>query len=82
MSTSTTPTRVKGTLVDDKVTCSCGRCVGLVNEAGAEFFCRHCHINVVLDIRESKMEKFAAILTHNARLAEQNLEIARMIAAL
>ena len=82
MSLPAAPPRVKGNLVDDKVQCACGRNVGLINEAGVEFFCRHCHVNVVIDLRESKLEKLHSIVLHNARMAEQNLKIAEMIHSL
>ena len=81
-SSSSSPVRVKGSLEADAVKCSCGRKVGLINEDGAEFFCRHCNVNVVIDIRESKLEKLHAIVVHNARMAVANLKIAEMIASL
>jgi hypothetical protein len=68
-------TRVEGTLKDNKVFCSCGRNVGLISDAGVEFFCRHCHVNVTLDLRISKAEKLARVADHLA-------EIARAITAL
>ncbi|HLV80115.1 MAG TPA: hypothetical protein VKT32_07510 [Chthonomonadaceae bacterium] len=61
MQSSATHEIVAGRVEGQKVYCACGRNVGKVDAKGVEFYCRHCHVNVRVDLQLSKLEKLARL---------------------
>ena len=66
---------VDGRVEGHKVYCTCGRNVGKVDAKGIEFYCRHCHTNVRVNLQLSKLEKLSRLSEQMARLAELIAEV-------
>ena len=73
---------VAGRIEGQKVYCACGRNVGKADDRGVEFYCRHCHVNIRVDLQLSKLETLSRLSELMDRLAEQTVRLAELIAAI